>query len=106
MVVAPWVLLPFLRNYDDGVTTLGTLFGFGLALAWVRPRAEFAVSAAASQRALRYGLGIMLLLALFVGLDTLFGSAEPDYVFRIVRYAAVAIFAVAVWPTLWTRARL
>lgn len=106
LVIVPWVLLPFLRSYEDGVTTIGTLFGFGLALAWTRQHAGFSVEAAVSRRALRYGLGVVLLFAIFLGLDVLFGTAEPDYVFRMVRYAAVTLFVIAAWPVLWHRARL
>lgn len=106
MLVLPWLLIGLLADYDSGLTVLGVIFGCGVGLLLEPRYAAFEVRGTLRQRALRYAMGVALMLVLYAGLRIVFGTAEPHAVLRVVRYAVVAVFLVAGWPVLWRRANL
>lgn len=101
MLLLPWILLSFLAGYDDGVTVLGGIFGFGVGLVGEQRYVNFAITGSLAQRAWCYATGLAVLFALFLGLDALFGTAEPAHLLRLLRYAAVTAFGIALWPAVW-----
>jgi membrane-associated phospholipid phosphatase len=104
IVLQPLILVPLLSHYQDGVTVSGALCGLGIGL-WLEQRfVDFTTTDDLRQRAIRYGVGIVTMMVVFVVLRLLFGSAEPEALFRCLRYAAVSLYALAIWPWAWQRA--
>jgi hypothetical protein len=51
-----------------------------------------------AQRALRFSLGIIITLVVFVLLDLAFDPLAPEPVFRILRYSLVAFTIIGLVP--------
>lgn len=95
------VLIPLAWSYDDGLTAVGAIVGLAWGL-WLETRAlHFTLDGSRGQRARRYGLGLVMMLAIFFGLRMLFSPLEPAAIFRVVRYGLVVLFAAAGWPWMW-----
>jgi membrane-associated phospholipid phosphatase len=98
------LMVGFLFGSEDGMSAAGALLGGGLGYILETHFINFTAMGSTAQRILRYVIGIALALALFFGLDVLFERQEPVDILRILRYAAVTLFAVAGWP--WLMGRL
>jgi hypothetical protein len=98
------LMVSFLYGSDDGMAAAGALLGGGLGYIVETHYINFSVAGSATQRILRYVIGIVLTLLLFFGLDALFEGQQPEDILRITRYALVTLFAVAGWP--WLMGRL
>jgi membrane-associated phospholipid phosphatase len=86
----------------------GLVFGAWVGLALEGRYVRFATSGPLAQRALRYSLGLAGLLVVWLGLRLVL-PAEPlalGLALRVLRYAAVALWAVFAWPWLFVRAGL
>lgn len=99
------------RPADSGVRTVGVLLGFLLGLIWDDQRLHFQPSGSWGRRAARCVLGIVLLLALFYGLDLALsplveGNFWLDQVVRLLRYTLVGFFVIGLGPWLFQRLRL
>jgi hypothetical protein len=97
------LMVAFLYGSEDGMAGAGALLGGGLGYILETHTINFTAMGSTAQRILRYVLGITLALAIFFGLDFLFEGQKPVDILRIMRYAAVTLFAVAGWPWLMGR---
>jgi hypothetical protein len=89
----------------DGATAAGLLFGLWLGLVWETQQVRFGVAGPLGQRLLRYVLGLIGLLAIWLGLRLIFPT-EPQALglfLRMVRYAAAMFWAIGLWPWLFVR---
>ena len=78
---------------------LGIIWGL-----WIDKRfLHVVIEGSRKQRALRYGVGMVVLLVLFFGMRALFASMEPESLWRVLRYGLTAFFAIAVWPWTWPK---
>lgn len=90
------------------ITSAGTLFGLAFGAAWIASRGGYQASGPAAKRALRYVIGLIGILILWMGL----GKVLPDnadlisYVLRYVRYALVGFWVSAGAPWLFFRFKL
>lgn len=96
-------------DLESFITIGGLSFGMigGLGLLF-RTRSMASVTGSFLQRAGRYLLGILILLALYVGLGQIFPS-EPlavGYVFRVIRYALIGAWVSFGAPWLFIRIKL
>ena len=99
------------RSHEHYFTLGGALFGGGAGLALARRYAWFQVSGPLGQKALRYLLGAAGVLAIYMGLDLLFGMLAQDestlgYALRYLRYTAVAFWAICGAPWAFLKLRL
>jgi membrane-associated phospholipid phosphatase len=97
---------PFLLN---GIVTAGAaLFGMYAGLVWLTPRGRFDASGSSQQKALRYVIGAVIVIALYAGLGAIFprGDALIPYIFRYVRYTAIGLWVSAGAPLLFARLKL
>jgi hypothetical protein len=92
----------------EAADVAGLLLGVWVGLALERRYVRFRTPGPAGQRALRYGLGLAGLLAVWLGLRMAFPD-EPlalGVTLKVIRYAAAAFWAVFAWPWLFVRAGL
>jgi membrane-associated phospholipid phosphatase len=93
-------------------TTTGTLFGFMVGLAWLSKQGGFSTAGSFWKRLLRFLLGMAGVLALYLGLDILFGLIAPEtetilpFVLRFIRYTLVGAWVSAGAPRLFIQLNL
>ncbi len=106
-VMAPTVLLLF-HTSEDAAAALGVLIGLGAGIVVESRTLRFSSVGPIAQRALRFVIGILVVLALREGLKLLFpGGGEPLYIqFRVIRYSMIGLWVAFVGPWLFQRAGL
>lgn len=87
------------------VTPAATLFGFGAGLVFLRNRGGFSSTGPAWQRALRYPIGLVGVIAIWFGLGELFPGGEDPIAlaFRYLRYSLVGMWVGGLAPLLFVR---
>ena len=93
------------------MTLGGFIFGAVAGVTLMQKHASFKMEGSVLQRAGRYLLGIIVLFALYLGLDVLFALFAPDaslagYVLRYIRYASVSLWAMFGAPWVFIRTGL
>lgn len=102
------LLLLLLDRSNESLTACGTLLGAGVGLAFARRYISFSASGAWWLRALRFTAGFLVILALYLGLKSVFppdGTALGP-VFRFVRYGLIGIWLTLGAPWLFRLSRL
>jgi hypothetical protein len=89
-------------------TTGGLIFGFGAGAALLLSWGEFDAKGIWWKRVARFIVGLIGVIALWMGLDMLFpaGQAPLALALRYVRYAAVGLWAVYLAPRAFVWMRL
>ena len=82
-----------------GASLAGGVLGGGLGLIWEARYVRFTAAGSVGQRALRFGLGLAMILLLYVGLQP-----ASDTLAAGGRYALLALTGLALWP--WVCVRL
>jgi membrane-associated phospholipid phosphatase len=95
---------PFGSNYamSAGGALLGFLPGIALERRWV----GFCSEGSFWKRSMRFVVGLIILLGIWLGLRFAFSGWEPASLFRVIRYAAVGIWGALGAPWLFARLRL
>ena len=106
-VIVPLSLL-LLRPSDDNASAMAVLMGMGAGIALLRQKVSFSAAGPLWQRGARFLVGVVGLLALYLGLKFVFpGEGEPLYLAaRVARYALVGLWAGLGAPWLFLRLRL
>lgn len=104
-VVAPLILM-LLFLTDDGVTEGATLMGMGVGFVLERRWVRFDSSGPAWKQVVRFLLGVVVLVALWLGLRIAFSSLEPALLLRFVRYGLVGLWGGLGAPWAFRRLRL
>jgi membrane-associated phospholipid phosphatase len=93
---------------DDFITAAGTLLGMGIGAAMLFAWGEFRTEVGWPKRIGRYILGVIGLLALYLGLSALFPSGKDLVagVFRYIRYALLGFWVMYLAPRLFSWVRL
>lgn len=127
MVLTGWVIGQLIAPYPDPpawaeyarqarglshyVTLGGSLFGAALGYILMRKHAAFQARGAWWQRALRYAIGMVVVLAIYLGLDVIFGmlaadQTAPGLVLRYIRYGTVTFWVMFGAPWVFLKIRL
>ena len=106
-VALPLVLL-WLHPVADTIAATAVLLGLGVGLALSQRTIRYVANGAWWQRALRYVVGIIVLLAIYLGLSVIFPEeGEALYVpLRFTRYALMGFWISFGAPWLFTRTHL
>ena len=106
-VIAPLALL-LLYPTKDTTSAMAVLMGMGVGVALTRQMIHFSAAGPLWQRGVRFLVGAIMLLVLYVGLKLLFpAEGESLYlVMRTVRYTLMGLWAALGAPWLFLRLRL
>jgi hypothetical protein len=106
-VIAPLALL-LLHPTKDTTSSMAVLMGMGVGVALTRQMIHFSAAGPLWQRGVRFLVGAIVLLVLYVGLKLVFpAEGEPLYfVMRTVRYGLMGLWAALGAPWLFLRLRL
>ena len=106
-VGAPFVLL-LLRPSKSMASSLATLMGMGAGVVLSRRMFSFSADGPLWQRAARFLVGMVVLIALYLGLSSIFPAAgEPLYfTMRIARYTTMGLWVTLGAPWLFLKLRL
>jgi membrane-associated phospholipid phosphatase len=97
-----------LQSWEDSATAFGLLIGFSIGFVMEMSRVRFLIDGPLGRRALRYLVGMVGGLAIWLGLDAVFPS-EPlalSVPLRILRYFLVALWVSYYAPLAFVRLRL
>lgn len=97
-----------LNGYEDIVSSLAGLFGFGIGILLESSRIRFLVEGSVWQRVGRYVLGMIVALGIWAGLRAVF-PAEPIWLalpFRFLRYLLLLLWVTYFAPWVFVRLRL
>jgi hypothetical protein len=94
--------------WNEATMLAGLIAGLWLGFVWEQRYVHFAVAGPWWQRGLRYIVGGMIALGLYLGTNALIGPplAAFDVLLRVLQYALVGFWVVAIWPWLFVRVRL
>jgi undecaprenyl-diphosphatase len=96
-------LLLLLLPTEEGVAISAVLLGMSLGIILERRLVGFEAAGSWRQRLLRFLLGAIVMLALWLGLRLAFSSLEPVLLFRFVRYALLGLWGAFGAPWLFVR---
>jgi membrane-associated phospholipid phosphatase len=93
---------------DELITASGALFGLAAGAVLLFRWGGFSAQGPWKQRALRYFVGVIGLLVIYLGLKLIFpdGQGIVEYSLRYVRYAAVGFWAAYLAPRLFVKLQL
>jgi len=102
------LLLLLLNQTNDAITSAGTLFGIAGGLVFARRYVSFSVRGPWWHRLLRFLVGFIIVLALYLGLKAIFPPDGTVFgaIFRFIRYALIGVWIVLGAPWLFRLMRL
>jgi membrane-associated phospholipid phosphatase len=92
LTVAASLLLIWLFPTEPGVTTSAALFGLGLGFILERRWLGFEVGGSWRQRLLRFAIGAIVMIGLWLGLHFAFSGLEPARLLRFAQYALIGLW--------------
>ena len=95
-------------SYDELLTTSGSFFGLGLGIIFLNQRGSFTREGTPWQLVLRYLVGIAGVLALYLGLGSVFpdGRSLIAYILRFLRYSLIGFWISYAAPQVFGWMRL
>lgn len=89
-------------------TSAGTLFGVAIGAAWIHSLGGYQASGPVVKRALRYVIGLIGILILWMGLGAIFPRGEGFifYTLRFIRYTLIGWWVAGGGPWLFVRLKL
>ena len=104
-IILPMIMI-ILFPHKTGVTAGATLMGMAAGFVLERHQVGFDSEGEWWRRVLRYLLGIIVLLGLYVGLKAVFAGLEPKLLFRFIRYAVIGFWGGVGGPWVFVKLRL
>lgn len=106
-VIVPSIMLILLPEIDsNAIATCATLMGAGIGLSLENITIHFQTQGSWWQKVLRYVIGLVLLLIVYVGLKKAFAGLEPVAVFRFIRYGLIGFSVVFIAPWIFIKAKI
>jgi len=99
---------PFSFSMETLITSAATLFGLCIGLSWMTSRGGFNASGPLWKRAARYGVGMIGVAILYVGLKAIFPSGDTfvPYIFRYIRYSVLGFWVSGGAPWIFAKFNL
>jgi hypothetical protein len=106
-VILPSLLFLFSpQGSRHALSACGALMGFLAGIALERRWIRFCSDGSFFKRAMRFAVGLSVLLGIWLGLRFAFSGLEPLSLFRAFRYASVGLWGALGAPWLFVRLRL
>ena len=100
----PALLILLAPSGNDGLmTALGTLMGVATGIVLERRWVGFCSEGRWRQRVIRYLVGLVILIGLWIGLRMGFDRLEPGDLYRVIRYALVGVWGGLGAPWLFVK---
>lgn len=101
-------VLPDPVSANGAFTSAGTFFGVAVGAAWIMSIGGYQASGPIKMRALRYVIGLIGILILYIGLGELFprGDGFVFYTLRFIRYALIGWWVSGGAPWLFIKFKL
>jgi membrane-associated phospholipid phosphatase len=95
-------------SYHNFLTSVGAFFGLAAGWIWISSLGGFSTSGTWLKRLLRYILGLIGVLILYLGLGSLFPDSETfiSYSIRYIRYALIGFWISGCAPWLFVKLKL
>jgi membrane-associated phospholipid phosphatase len=100
------LLMSFVFPTEEGVTVGAVLMGQGVGLALERRWLGLETDGPWRQRALRFIVGMVVMVGIWLGLRLAFSTFEPAFLFRFIRYALMGLWGAFGAPWILVRLRL
>jgi hypothetical protein len=97
------LLLALLLPTEEGITTSATLLGMAVGLALERRWLGFESDGPWRQRVWRFGLGMLVMIGLWLGLRLAFAGLEPAFLYRFIRYSLMGLWGAFGAPWVFVR---
>jgi len=92
-IVIPAAMVAFSPEFDEGcITAAATLMGMSTGFVLERRYVYFASSGTVLKRAMRYIMGLIVIIGLWIGLKIAFKGMEPALLFRFIRYLLIGLW--------------
>ena len=100
--------LPDPVNGNGTFTSAGTFFGLAAGAAWIMSKGGYQASGPVGKRAIRYVIGLIGVLILYLGLGAIFprGDGLIFYLFRYIRYVLIGLWVTGGAPWVFVRFKL
>jgi membrane-associated phospholipid phosphatase len=103
IIIVGSIMAFLLRGDETGLTAVGILIGGSLGLMLEYHIGQFTSAGSLAMRALRFVVGFIVTMMLFVALNATLEALQPAAVFRVIRYALVAFVILGGYPLLLAR---
>ena len=104
VLVPALIMLPFWK--EPGITPVATAMGLSTGLVLQSRWGGFDSTGSWWKRVLRFLVGVVVLLGLWIGLRAAFSGLEPTLFFRFIRYGVIGLWAGAGAPWVFVKVRL
>ncbi len=105
--ILPAILIVISPSADPNCLSAGsTLLGFCCGVVLERRWVGFKTGGIWWRRLIRYLIGMIIMVCIWLGLKIAFKGLPPDSVFRVIRYTAVGLWCSAGAPWLFVRLKL
>jgi membrane-associated phospholipid phosphatase len=100
--------LPDPINGNGTFTSAGTFFGLAVGAAWIMSMGGYQASGPIGKRAIRYVIGVIGILVLYLGLGAIFprGDGFIFYLLRYIRYTLVGLWVTGGAPWVFVKSKL
>jgi membrane-associated phospholipid phosphatase len=100
--------LPDPVNPNSTFTSAGTFFGLAVGAAWIMSMGGYQASGPTGKRAIRYAIGLIGILILYMGLGAIFprGDGFIFYLLRYIRYTLVGFWVTGGAPWVFVRFKI
>ena len=103
----PVLLILFVPSGNEGLlTALGALMGVATGVVLERRWVRFSSEGRWWQQVIRYLMGIVILIGVWLGLRFAFAQLEPADLYRVIRYALVGLWGGLGAPWLFVQLKL
>jgi len=100
------LVLIFPQHNTDSITAVSLLGSAGVGIALERRYVRFEAGGALAKKALRFALGVVVVLILRFGLSAAFNGLQPELTFRFIRYSFIGLWFVLGAPWVFVKLKL
>lgn len=96
-------LVLILWNDEDGMKVTAVLAGGGIGMILDDYHLQFTALGSKTSRIVRYGIGILTVLFIFLAMRILFGQLNPEPLFLLIRYGVIGLVVAWLYPWFFSR---